>query len=245
MSCESAVITVDGPVASGKGTVARALAKALDFHLLDSGAIYRAFALSCSDKQININNINELEDEANALSLEFEGEMVRLNSADATLRIREENIGMLASTLSAIPEVRSALLARQRAFARKPGLVADGRDMGTVVFPDAALKVFLTATAAVRGGRRFGQLARTAQAPSAHSIGEAKRLIEKGNSSIITDSLERVIEQIRQRDLQDKTRSIAPLKPAADAIVIDNAQHGPTETVAAVLSLWKLRTASI
>lgn len=237
------VITIDGPVASGKGTVARAVAGALGFHLLDSGAIYRAFALSCLQKKISPLNINELEREAKVLSLEFDGEIVRLNGADATQQIREEAVGMLASSLSAIPQVRAALLARQRAFARAPGLVADGRDMGTVVFPDAALKVFLTATARVRGARRFGQLAKAVEAARGHSSEESKRLIEKGNSPIISDSLERVIEQIRQRDFQDKTRSIAPLVPAANAIVIDNAQHGPTETVEAVLSLWKLQSA--
>jgi cytidylate kinase len=237
------VITIDGPVASGKGTIARALAKALGFHLLDSGAIYRAFALSCIEKEINTKDFNKLEEEAKVISLLFDGEVVRLNGADATEAIRVEAVGMLASSLSAIPQVRAALLARQRAFAREPGLVADGRDMGTVVFPDASLKIFLTTSASVRGARRFGQLAKVAESRQSSGADKAKRLIEKGNSPIISDSLERVIEQIRQRDLQDKTRSIAPLKPAADAIVIDNAQHGPTETVEAVLSLWKLRSA--
>jgi cytidylate kinase len=232
------VITIDGPVASGKGTVARAVAKALGFHLLDSGAIYRAFALSCIDKKINTKNIKELETESKVLSLEFVDNIVRLNGADATLLIREESVGMLASTLSAIPEVRAGLLARQRAFARAPGLVADGRDMGTVVFPDAMMKIFLTTSASERGTRRFGQLAKAAAASNPN---ESKHLIEKGNSPIIPDSLERLIAQIRQRDLQDKSRSIAPLKPAADAIVIDNAAHGPNQTIDAVLSLWNLR----
>jgi cytidylate kinase len=246
IALETSVITIDGPVASGKGTVARAVAKVLGFHLLDSGAIYRAFALSCVEKSIDLNNFNELSDEAKVLSLNFLNETVLVNGQDATQTIREEAVGMLASRLSAIPEVRAGLLARQRAFARAPGLVADGRDMGTVVFPEAALKIFLTASASVRGARRFGQVSKTeARADENRQQGsistDGKHLIEKGNPPIIIDSLERVIAQIRQRDLQDKTRSIAPLKPATDAIVIDNAQHGPNETVDAVLSLWNLR----
>jgi cytidylate kinase len=216
------VLTIDGPVASGKGTVARAVAKALGFHLLDSGAIYRAFALSCLDKKINILNIKELSEEAKALSLEFFDENVRLNGVDATTRIREEAVGMLASKLSAIPEVRAGLLERQRGFAQAPGLVADGRDMGTVVFPDAALKIYLTATAEVRGTRRFGQLSAT-----------------KNTREAI--SLDQVIRQIRERDQQDKSRAVAPLRPAADAVVIDNAAQSKTETVEAVLTLWRLR----
>jgi cytidylate kinase len=216
------VLTIDGPVASGKGTVARAVAKALGFHLLDSGAIYRAFALSCQKKSVNQLNINDLATEAKALSLEFSGEKVIVNDADATAEIRSEAVGMLASQLSAIPEVRAALLERQRAFAQASGLVADGRDMGTVVFPEAALKVYLTATAAVRGERRFGQLT---------------------NSNASTASLENVIAQIRTRDQQDKSRATAPLKPAADAIVIDNAAQTKQQTIDAILTLWALRAA--
>jgi CMP/dCMP kinase len=240
------VITIDGPVASGKGTVARAVANALGFHLLDSGAIYRAFALAAINRNIDSLKINELEKQAKVLSLEFRDESVWLDGVDATQDIRSEAVGMMASKLSAIPEVRAALMDRQRAFAQAPGLVADGRDMGTVVFPDATLKIYLTATAETRAGRRFGQLKKqrdkdpVTETPQAKSDDAAKRLNQKGNSLIITDSLERVIEQIKQRDLQDKSRSIAPLKPATDAIVIDNALHGPTETVDAVLSLWTL-----
>lgn len=218
------VIAIDGPVASGKGTIAREVAKALGFHLLDSGAIYRAHALACLDREIEFNEINQLEKEAKVLSLEFRGDVVWLDGRDATQLIRSEAVGMAASTLSAIPEVRAAVLARQRAFAQAPGLVADGRDMGTVVFPEAALKIYLTATAEVRGERRFGQLQKAApQTPNA------------------VPALERVIDQIRQRDTQDKSRVIAPLKPAQDAIVIDNALHDKTETVKAVLALWRLR----
>jgi cytidylate kinase len=219
------VLAIDGPVASGKGTVARAVAEALGFHLLDSGAIYRAFALSCQKKYINHLNINELAIEAKALSLKFSSEKVILNGADATAEIRSEAVGMLASQLSSIPEVRAALLERQRAFAQAPGLVADGRDMGTVVFPDALVKIYLTATAEARGERRFGQLT------------------EANDSSTAPKSLASVVAQIRQRDHQDKSRVIAPLKPASDAIVIDNAAQTKQQTIDAILTLWALRAA--
>ncbi len=241
------IITIDGPVASGKGTVARLVAQALGFHLLDSGAIYRAHALACLSRKIEFNKINRLEEEAKALSLKFVGETVWLDGVDATAEVRSEAAGMAASTLSAIPEVRTALLQRQRDFAVAPGLVADGRDMGTIVFPAAALKIYLTATAHVRAERRAGQIAkqRIAEDPEA----QAKHLIDKGNSPTIAGLLETVqaqiqpdVEaQIRRRDSQDKSRTVAPLKPALDAIVIDNADHSPLETVDVVLSLWRLR----
>ncbi|TAG05315.1 MAG: (d)CMP kinase [Betaproteobacteria bacterium] len=241
------VLTIDGPTASGKGTVARAVAAALGFHLLDSGAIYRAFALAVLNRKVDQLKINDLEMEAKALSLEFRDDSVWLDGADSTELIRAEAVGMLASKLSAVPQVRAALLARQRAFAQPPGLVGDGRDMGTVVFPDAALKIYLTATSDVRATRRHRQLEKHASDLSAQTQrdAKAKRLIEKGNSSTIDSSLESfasVEEKIRQRDTQDKTRAVAPLKPAPDAIVIDNAAHGPQQTIDAVLSLWKLRS---
>ena len=232
------VITIDGPVASGKGTIARGIAEALNFGLLDSGAIYRGHAQACLSKKISCNEINLLEVEAKALCLKFIGEEVWLDGVDATASIRSEAVGMAASTLSAIPQVRAALLQRQRDFSAAPGLVADGRDMGTIVFPNALLKIYLTATAQVRAQRRAGQL--------------AKHLIDKGKSPTIVGSLDTiraqvqhdVEDQIRRRDWQDKSRSIAPLKPAIDAIVIDNAAHSPDETVAAILRLWHLRLAS-
>ena len=244
------VITIDGPVASGKGTIARGIAEALNFGLLDSGAIYRAHAQACLSKKININEINLLEAEAKALSLKCIGEEVWLNGVDATAAIRSEAVGMAASTLSAIPQVRAALLQRQRDFAAAPGLVADGRDMGTVVFPDALLKIYLTATAEVRAGRRAGQVAKLRVA--AGETMSAKQLIDKGKSPTIAGLLETIraqvqhdVEaQIRRRDWQDKSRTIAPLKPAIDAIVIDNAAHSPDETVAAILKLWRIRLAS-
>lgn len=245
------IITIDGPVASGKGTVARLVAEALGFHLLDSGAIYRAHALACRSRKIDLNEINSLEEKAKALSLKFVGETIWLDGADATAEVRSEAIGLAASTLSAIPEVRAALMQRQRDFAVAPGLVADGRDMGTIVFPSASLKIYLTATAHVRAERRAAQIAKQRFAEDPEAL--AKQLIEKGKSPTMAGLLETIraqiqpdVEaQIRRRDTQDKSRSIAPLKPALDAIVIDNAEHSPSETVAVVLSLWKLRSAAL
>ena len=246
------VITIDGPVASGKGTIARLLAEALGFHLLDSGAIYRAHAQACLSRNISFNEINSLEAQAKALSLKFVGEEIWLDGVDASTVIRSEAVGMTASTLSAIPQVRAALMQRQQDFAAAPGLVADGRDMGTIVFPDAALKIYLTATAQVRAERRAVQVAK--QRLAAGETMSAKQLIEKGKSPTIASLLETIraqvspqllsdVEaQIRRRDWQDKSREIAPLKPAIDAIVIDNAAHSPDETVAAILKLWHLRT---
>jgi cytidylate kinase len=247
----SPVITIDGPVASGKGTIARHLAEALGFHLLDSGAIYRAHAQACLSRHIDFNEIHMLEQQAKALSLQFIGEEIWLDGIDATAVIRSEAVGMAASTLSAIPQVRAALMQRQRDFAEAPGLVADGRDMGTVVFPNAALKIYLTATAQVRAERRAGQVARQQLAAGAQV--PAKQLIEKGKSPTISGLLEflqaqiqsNVEQQIRLRDSQDKSREAAPLKPAVDAIVIDNAAHSPQETVSAVLKLWTLRLQAI
>ena len=245
------VITIDGPVASGKGTVARSVADALGFHLLDSGAIYRAHALACLDRNIEFNEINVLEEQARVLSLKFSGAEVWVDGRDATALVRSEAVGMAASTLSAIPEVRAALLQRQRDFSQAPGLVADGRDMGTVVFTDAALKIYLTATAEVRAARRAGQVTTQRQQIAGHA--QAKQLIAKGISANIRSSpesldqaidpeLARAVEaQIRQRDTQDKSRAVAPLRPAPDAIVIDNAAHRPEQTVDAVLALWALR----
>lgn len=259
----SPVITIDGPVASGKGTVARKLAAALGFHLLDSGAIYRAHAQACLSRNIDFNEIKLLEAQAKALSLNFSGEAIWLDGVDATAVIRSEAVGMAASTLSAIPEVRAALMRRQRDFALAPGLVADGRDMGTIVFPQAALKIYLTATASVRADRRAGQVAKLQVArqlaqrlgaganepPEAALDLAPKHLIEKEKSPTIDVSLELlqaqiqpdVERQIRLRDSQDKSREAAPLKPAVDAIVIDNAAHSPEETVSAMLKLWELR----
>lgn len=251
------VLTIDGPVASGKGTVARRVADALGFHLLDSGAIYRAHAYACLARNIDFNEINVLEEQAKVLSLEFRGAQVWIDGVNATHDIRAEAVGLAASALSAIPEVRAALLQRQRDFAQPPGLVADGRDMGTVVFPDAVLKLYLTTTATERAGRRARQvLAGSAAAPERPPGDAAKQLIEKGISASIHglpesipptiaadfDAVQAQVEaQIRQRDAQDKSRRIAPLRPAPGALVIDNAGQSPEQTVAGVLALWRLR----
>jgi cytidylate kinase len=243
----SPIITIDGPVASGKGTIARLLAEALGFHLLDSGAIYRAHAQACFIEAIDLSNIKALADKARVLSLKFSGARILLNGVDATDAIRSEAVGMAASTLSAIPQVRAALMQRQRGFSQPPGLVADGRDMGTIVFPEATLKIYLTATAHVRAERRAGQVAH--QRLAAGESMPAKQLIEKGKSPTMAGLLETIqaqvlpdVEaQIRQRDSQDKSRETAPLKPAVDASMIDNAAHSPDETVAAILKLWQLR----
>ena len=245
---KSPVITIDGPVASGKGTIARLLAEALGFHLLDSGAIYRAHAQACLARSISFNEIKLLEIQAKVLSLRFVGKEIWLDGVDASTVIRSEAVGMAASTLSAIPQVRAALMQRQRDFAASPGLVADGRDMGTIVFPDAALKIYLTTTSHVRAERRAAQVAK--QRLAAGETVPAKQLIEKGKSPTIESLLDiiraqvqpDVEAQIRLRDSQDKSREIAPLKPALDAIVIDNAAHSPDETVEAILKLWHLRS---
>jgi cytidylate kinase (EC 2.7.4.14) len=209
------VLAIDGPTASGKGTVSRLLAQSLGFHLLDSGAIYRAWALWVQKKKIDINDINSLERKAQVLPLQFQGGSILLDGQEVRAEIREESVGMLASQLAGLPAVRSALLARQRAFAQAPGLVADGRDMGTIVFPEARLKIYLTASARVRAERRTGQLVNLAQA--------------------------QVEQAIRQRDAQDKSRAQSPLRPAADALIIDNAGHEPEQTARVILELWHLR----
>jgi cytidylate kinase len=227
------IITIDGPTASGKGTVARAVANALGFHLLDSGAIYRAVSLQAIRKNIKPIEINRLHDESKAISLEFRGELILLDGVDASDEIRSEAVGMMASTLSAIPEIRAGVLDRQRAFAQAPGLVADGRDMGTVVFPQAALKIYLTATAQTRGERRSGQVTKQQKRVSG-SVSSS----EQGANQ--DDILASVIAKISQRDAQDKGREISPLQPARDAIIIDNAAHRPEQTVGAVLALWQL-----
>jgi len=211
------IITIDGPVASGKGTVARAVAEALGFHLLDSGAIYRAHALACLNRGIKSNEIKTLVEIAQALSLKFSGDRIALDGHDVTTAVRAEAVGMMASTLSAIPEVRAALFDRQRAFAQPPGLVADGRDMGTVVFPDATLKVFLTATAESRAERRH------------------KQLIEKGFSANLAD----LLRDLQQRDERDANRAVAPLRPAEGAVVIDSTHLDIDQTVAQVLRAYR------
>lgn len=197
------VLTIDGPSGSGKGTIARLLARKLGWHMLDSGALYRLTALAAQRRGIGLDEADAVAEVARNLDVRFEGDeetRVLLDGDDVTLTIRSEAAGAAASTVAAHPAVREALLDRQRRFAQPPGLVADGRDMGTVVFPDAPVKIYLDASAEVRGERRY------------------KQLNEKG----LDANLDQIIEDIRQRDQRDMQRPVAPLKPADDAYVIDS-----------------------
>ncbi len=199
------VITVDGPSGSGKGTISFRLAERMGFHLLDSGALYRLVAYIAMERGVAVHAEADLAQLAAALDVEFErGDFhfpVRpiLCGEDVSERIRSPECGLAASQIAALPEVRAALLARQHAFRRPPGLVADGRDMGTVVFGDAVVKIFLTASAEERARRRH------------------KQLIAKGMGV----NLASLLEDIRERDRRDIERSVSPLRPAADAAIID------------------------
>ena len=213
------VITVDGPSASGKGTLASAAAAALGYHLLDSGALYRATAWAAMQQGVASDDEQALARLAESLDLHFDGEHVHLGGVEVSDALRREDVGALASKVSAWPQVRDALRALQLSFRRLPGLVADGRDMGTVVFPTAALKVFLTASAATRAARRH------------------KQLISKGISANI-DSLRADLEA---RDARDQNRSVAPLKPAEDAVLLDNSALTIEASVDRVLEAWQQR----
>lgn len=186
------VIAIDGPSASGKGTLATQVAAALGFHYLDSGALYRLTALWIERQGLTADSAPDLlAQQVVALPARFEGDQVYLADEGVTEAMRSESCGMAASRLSVLPAVRTALLARQHQYRRWPGLVADGRDMGSVVFPDAVIKVFLTATVEVRAKRRFNQL------------------IAKGNRVIIND----ILKDLSQRDERDRSRAVAPLDP--------------------------------
>lgn len=218
------IVTVDGPSGSGKGTVSRALAKRLGWHLLDSGALYRVTALAAQRAGVDLGNEAEIARIAASLDVEFpeDGqERVLLAGDDVTHELRTERCGEAASKVAAMPAVRRALLDRQRAFAVPPGLVADGRDMGTGVFPDALLKVFLTASPEERARRRY------------------KQLIEKG----IDVNLHDLSREIAQRDERDANRPVAPLAPAADARIIDSTRMSPEEVTERILQ-W-LREAGV
>jgi len=213
------VLTVDGPTASGKGTLASELAASLGYHLLDSGALYRATALAALEAGIALDDEPGLTQLAARLDLRFTGETVLLHGDDITLDLRREDTGAMASRVSVLPGVRRALHDLQLSFRRLPGLVADGRDMGTVVFPDADLKVFLTASAAERVERRH------------------KQLISKGISSNIDD----LRTDLEVRDARDQNRKVAPLKPAEDAVSLDNSHLTIEASVELVLSWWRDR----
>jgi cytidylate kinase len=197
------VVTIDGPSGSGKGTLAKRVADALGWHLLDSGALYRIVGVVCHQHGVDL-KAPDLEQRAAAiargLNIQFDGDAVEVDGADLTDEIRTEDAGAQASRVAALGAVRDAVLDVQRAFRRAPGLVADGRDMGTVVFADAPLKFFLEASAEERAQRRY------------------KQLKNKG----LSVSLPGLLAQILERDERDRGRTIAPLKPAVDAIVIDS-----------------------
>jgi 3-phosphoshikimate 1-carboxyvinyltransferase len=213
------VLTVDGPTASGKGTVASAVAQALGYHFLDSGAVYRATALAALQAGVAESDEAGLTQLAGALDLRFAGGRIWLGTQDVTEALRDEAVGSLASRISSIAPVRDALRRLQLAFRRVPGLVADGRDMGTVIFPDAPLKVFLTASAATRADRRH------------------KQLISKGIPANIDD----LRQGLEARDLRDKTRSASPLKPAEGALLLDNSALTVEASVDVVLAAWEQR----
>lgn len=211
------VIAIDGPAASGKGTVAARVAQALGFAYLDSGALYRLVALQAQRMGVAADDASGLAGLALGLAVRFDDGEVWLADDRVTDAIRAEHISSAASKVAAHPGVRLALLARQRAFRQPPGLVAEGRDMGTVVFPEAILKVFLTASAEVRAERRY------------------KQLIGKGLSA----SIRTLLQEIRERDERDSARSTAPLKPADDAVILDTTSLDIEQAVDRVLSLWR------
>ena len=219
MAASMAVIAIDGPAASGKGTVASRVAQALGFVYLDSGALYRLVALQAQRKEVGFDDEPALAGLARALEVRFDATEIWLDTDRVTDAIRTEAISSGASRVAAHVEVRKALLERQRAFLRAPGLVAEGRDMGTVVFPQAALKVFLVASAEVRAERRY------------------KQLMDKGLSA----NIQTLLQEIRQRDERDSARAAAPLKPAADAVTLDTTALSIEQAVDRVLHLWQDR----
>lgn len=219
------VLTIDGPSGSGKGTLAQMLARHLGWHLLDSGALYRIVGLVAVERGVELDDERALAAVARQLKVEFapgqtgEPSAVLLDGRDISNAVRSEQAGYYASRVAVFPAVRAALLARQRAFARKPGLVADGRDMGTEVFAEAPLKIFLTASAEERAQRRY------------------KQLIDKGESV----TLAALLEDIRDRDQRDSARAVAPLKPALDAVIVDSTALGIEQVFQHALELLRER----
>ncbi|HEY7883773.1 MAG TPA: (d)CMP kinase [Cellvibrionaceae bacterium] len=212
------IITIDGPSGAGKGTLSQLLAQRLGFHLLDSGALYRLTALAAEYTGVDLNNPQQLAHCARELDVVFEAEgdqvTILLAGKDVTQAIRDENVSMNASQVAAMPEVREALLQRQRDFLTPPGLVADGRDMGTTVFPSAACKIFLTASAEARADRRYQQL-------------------QQAGAGVDKQAL---IDDIKERDERDQSRKVSPLKPADDAVVIDSTLMSIDEVLNVILN---------
>ena len=213
------VLAVDGPGGSGKGTICRRVAGAMGWHLLDSGALYRAVAVYAGQRDVPLDDAEGLAKLAGELPVAFEpaedDTCVVLAGVDVTRELRAETTGDRASRVAAIPAVREALVQRQRDFRKPPGLVADGRDMGTVIFPDAGLKIYLTASPGCRAERRY------------------KQLKEKGESVNLT----RLLRDIKARDSRDQSRSVAPLRPAEDAKIIDSTHLSIEEVFAKVVSM--------
>jgi len=207
------VIAIDGPSASGKGTIARRVADELSFHYLESGALYRLIALVSLRDRVRAEKA--LAEVAERMAVGFVGGKIFLSNQDVTLDVRSEEVSKRASEVAKIPEVRKRLLKRQRAFRRPPGLVADGRDMGTVVFPDATLKLFLTASPQVRAERRY------------------KQLIDKG----IPANLRSLSRDLAERDARDRNRAVAPLVPAPDSQVLDSSALS-IDAVAELIVRW-------
>lgn len=215
------VITIDGPSGSGKGTLCNALAKALQWHVLDSGAIYRVMALASLNYQISLDREEQLVPVARNLNVHFKNKLDRLNvifeGADVSQVICNEDVAKIASTLAKLPHVREALMQRQYAFRMDPGLIADGRDMGTVVFPDAVLKIFLDATPEERAYRRMQQL-------------------QKNGISV---NFKRLLSEIKERDDRDRNRVLAPLTPATSALMLDSTCMTINEVIVQVLTYAK------
>ncbi|MDE3022187.1 MAG: (d)CMP kinase [Pseudomonadota bacterium] len=212
------VITIDGPASSGKGTVASRVASLLGYHYLDSGALYRLVAFLALRKGMSSEAAGDLGELARTLTVRFELDRIFLEQEDVTLAIRDESVGKMASMISAIPQVRAGLLEKQRNFRKLPGLVCDGRDMGTVVFSDALLKVYLTARQEIRAQRRYKQLMEK----------------EKGGS------IENILADIRERDARDTMRAVAPLRQSQDAFFLDTSQLTIDEAVQEVLRRYEV-----
>lgn len=213
------VIAIDGPSASGKGTVSARVAHALGFHFLDSGALYRLVGLAALNRAVALDDTVAIAGIARELNAVFRSTSVELDGVDVKRTIREERVSAAASKVAALQPVREALLARQRAFRKGPGLVADGRDMASVVFPDATLKIYLTADSAERARRRY------------------KQLIDKGMSASMPD----LLEEIRERDARDSERAAAPLQKCPDAIELDTTGISVDAAVERVLALYRNR----
>ena len=211
------IITIDGPTASGKGTIAAGVARRLGFNYLDSGSLYRLVSLQAQERGVSLDDEAALAGIAGSLQPGFEDGRILLEGRDVTDPIRQESVGAAASRLAVLPAVRSALVQLQRQFGVHPGLVADGRDMGTAIFPQADLKIFLTADVQSRAERRH------------------KQLIEKGFSSTMSG----LLQVLRERDERDANRAVSPLRAAKDAVVIDSTHLSIEQTIDQVLGEWR------